>query len=358
MTAIWRARFTNSLTDTAIDEFDLSSPSLETRLMAAGAASASIPIAKGDTRMGRRLAALRGSAANAVYLYRNGALWWGGLLWTPTRASDEAGNPSFTFQAATFESYLARCQLRADLAAMAGVDQFAIARSFIDHLQADPNANMQFTYDTTTSGAPVRDRTPYVAAAVPDYLKMLTETATVDNGFEFAFQVTADPTTGARTRKLRLGYPTLTTGTVHRLDRPGAILSYSLPEDGTRAATYAVAQGATTASTLHKDLATLASGYPRLDVTTSYTNVTDAAALEAHATADLAAARIPVIVAAIRIRLDAAPDITPQSLGDTVKFAIEDENFPDGITLTNRIVGFTVTPPERGKPEHADLILN
>lgn len=356
MTAAYRVKFADALSDQTLDEFPLSGVSAEVRLGAAGALQATIPIAQGDTTTGARIAAIRASGASAVYVYRNGSPWWGGLLWVKNQACDERGRPSVAITAGTFESYLDRVFLGTDLTALTGTDQLAIARSLLTHMQADYYANMRIVADTITSGV-LRDRVMYLAAARPSYLKMLSELAGLDNGFEFGVQVLTDPTTQARTRNLRLGYPTLNTSVVHRLDKPGAILAYSWPEDGTRAATYLMATGSSAASTVHMNTAMLTAGYPRLDATTSYSNITDTTVLETHATADLALAAPPVVVPAIRVRLDAT-DLTPQSLGDTVKVTIKDEVFPSGISASFRLVGMTVTPPERGRPETCDLILN
>lgn len=356
MTA-YRIKFADLLTDANRDEFPLTGVSLETRIGAAGAMSGQIPIARGDKTTGARIAAIRASGASAVYVYRNGVPWWGGALWTKTLASDDHGRPSVAINAATFESYLDRVQLGTDLPALTSTDQLAIARSFIDHMQADSHANILLAYDGSLLSGVLRDRVLYLAASRPSYLKMLSDLATLDQGFEYVIQVLTDPTTGVRTRKLRLGYPTLSSGATHRISKPGAILSYSWPEDGTRAATYLMATGSSAQSTVHTNATALAAGYPRLDATTSYGTITDVPTLEAHATADLALAAPPVVVPAIRVRLDAT-DLTPQSLGDTVHISIQDELFPTGITANYRLVGMTIAPPERGKPETCDLILN
>lgn len=354
----YRVRFAKALGDTNLDEFPFTftGSGLQTLIGAAGSLSGQIPIARGDFATGRRIAAIRASGASVVYVYRNGTPWWGGPLWTSVPACDEKGIPSRTITAGTFESYLDHVQLGADLPAMTSADQMDIARSFLASMQADPYANMQIAYDSTTSGV-IRDRVLYLAASRPSYLKMLSDLATLDGGFEFVIQILTDPTTGVRTRRLRLGYPMLSSGLTHRIGKPGAILSYSWPEDGSRVATYLMATGSGVTSTVHTNATALAAGYPRLDLTTSYSSITDAPTLETHATADLALAEPPVVVPTVRVRLDAT-DLTPQSLGDSVRLSIKDENFPDGVTATYRLVGMTINPQERGKPETCDLVLN
>lgn len=357
MTAAYKIKFTDALTDAPRDEFALTGVSCDVHIGAPGALTANIPVASGDYATGRRINAIRASGATAVYVYRNGIPWWAGLLWTKDKTVDAKGRPAVQIGAGTFESYLARVQLGTDLPAMTGADQMDIARSFLTHMQADAHANMGIIADATLS-AIVRDRVMYLAAARPDYLRMLNDLAILDQGFEYLIQVLTDPTTGARTRNLRLGYPTITTAVVHRLSYPGAILSYDLPEDGSRGATYLMATGSGAQSTVHTDTAALAAGYPRLDATTSYSTITDATVLEAHATADLAQARIPFSVPQVVIRPDAAPDITPAALGDYVHVAIADELSPTAFTGVFRLVGMNISPLERGKPETCALILN
>lgn len=355
--ATYRIKFADILTDRNRDEFALEDVRCGVRIGAAGSLTGKIPIARSDKDFGRRIAAVHASGASAIYVYRNGVPWWPGLLWTKTLASDEEGHPSVDIGGGTFESYLDHVELGTDLAALTGVDQLAIARSLLDHMQADPYSDLNILYDPLQVSGVIRDRVPYQAASRPSYLKMLGDTASLDQGFEFTFDVIADPTTGARTRRMRLGYPTLSTGVTHKISKPGAIMSYSWPEDGPRAATYLMAQGSGATSTVHKNLAALAAGYPRLDASTSYTTITDATVLEAHATADLALAAAPVVVPAVRVRLDQT-DLTPQSLGDSVRLRIVDELFPDGITATYRLVGMDIEPEQRGRPESCDLILN
>lgn len=357
MTAAYRIKFADALTDANRDEFTLDDVDLEVRLGAAGGMTGRIPIARDDMQTGARIANIRGSGASAVYVTRDGTPFWGGLLWTKTPSSDETGKPSVALSAGSFESYLDHVQLQTDLAALTGADQLDIARSFIDHMQADPSADMGITYDPTAESLVLRDRVQYTAASRVSYLKMLSDLAQLDGGFEFAIQILTDPTTGSRTRMLRLGYPMLSSGYTHRLSKPGAILSYSFPEDGPRAATHLVAQGNGASSSLHVNTAALADGYPRLDATTSYGSITDTAVLNAHAAADLALAAPPVAVPAVRVRLEAT-DLTAQSLGDSIRITIRDENFPAGIDATYRLVGMTIKPPQRGRPETCDLILN
>lgn len=359
MAAAYRIKFADTLTDANLDEFTLTGVSLEARISAAGAMSGNIPLARGDRSLARRLAAIKSSGGSAVYVYRNCALWWDGLLWTKNPSSDEDGKPAVVLSSGTPESYLDRVRLLTDLPALTGVDQLAIARSFIDHMQSDPYADLGITYDSTVVSGIIRDRVMYQAAARPAYGQMLGDLAGLDGGFEYRISTITDPVTNARTRQLRLGYPTITSAVVHDLAKPGAILSYQFSEDGSRGGTYLVAQGSSVSSAVHTDAVALALGYPRLDATTSYNNITDVAVLNAHAISDLARARVPVLVPQIRIRLDSAPGISPAALGDTVRLHIDaDEYFPEDTVLTYRLVGLTVNPPERGVPETADLVLN
>lgn len=359
MTADYRIKFADTLTDQVRDEFTLDAPTFDVRISGAGTLQAAIPMARGDCSLGRRLQNIRSCGGSAIYVYRNGAPWWDGLLWTMDRAADDHGGPTMSISAGTCESYLDHTRLLTDLTPMPSADQLAIARSFIDHLQADPYADLNITYDATQTSGVIRDRVLYQAAARPTYGQMLSDLASLDGGFEYLIRTITDPTTAARTRRLRLGYPVISSATVHTLTVPGnAILSYSFAEDGSRAGTYLTAQGNAATSSVHIDAAALAAGYPRTDLITDYSSITDVAVLEAHAAADLVRARVPVLIPQVRIRLDGAPDITPDALGDYVRLQITDEHFPDGVRLTYRLVGMAVTPEQRGTPESADLVLN
>jgi hypothetical protein len=199
------------------------------------------------------------------------------------------------------------------------------------------------------------------------YYDALTQLAALDDGFEHQIAVYRDPAGGQRVRRLRLGSPRITTGSTDLvLDMPGSILAYSFPRDATRGGTTAVARGASTntdsseesrptvsVEAVADDL--IAAGWPRVDLTADYSDITDQDTLDRLAASQLADAEGAVVIPEITIRLDDL--VPPQLLGRTVRLRITDVWYADGFDSRFRIIGIKVTPPQRGVPDTADLYL-
>ncbi|MGW7491141.1 hypothetical protein [Streptomyces sp. NPDC054786] len=77
--------------------------------------------------------------------------------------------------------------------------------------------------------------------------------------------------------------------------------------------------------------------------------------LAEHARAEAALARLPRVIPEITVHLD--PQISPDPIGRYVRLRIRDGWFPDGLDVRHRVVGISVTPPERGKAESVKLTL-
>lgn len=359
----YRYEVAGLLSDVTFDVLPLPSGTFDLRIGSPGAFSPGSALGVASKALGRRLAQVI-PGATAMYVYRNDVPWWGGPIWTTTPAGDEKGNATWTFQAATFDSYPNRVNFQTDLALSAD-DPLNQARAFLSAMQADPLANISLTPDATVSGN-LGAAVSYLASANTSYGQAIGNLATQSPGFDYTASVTQAG--GTRTRRLRLGYPTLGSGILHRLTRPGNILTYSLPADATLGGTECRAFGASTdasvtgtsqptVSTTYLAAQQLAGGYPRLDFGNSYSTVSDVPTLNAHAQADLAAGTTPVTIPAITVRLDHT-DITPDCLGDQVLISITDANYPDGLQVTARLVGIQVTTPDRSTAEVATLVLN
>jgi len=362
---VYRYLVAGLLSDTTFDELPLPAPTFDLRLGSPGSFQLGSPLGVASAALGRRLAQVA-AGATALYVYRNHACWWGGVIWTATTAGDTQGKTTWNCSAATFDSYLGRASWQHDYTAVSA-DVLAQARAILADLQADPAANIALVPDATTAGV-TGPAVTYLASGNSSYGQALADLSTQTPGFDYYCPVTVDPSTGARTRRLRLGSPNLGTAAVHTLTRPGNVLSYSLPADATRGGTQWRAFGATAnqdlgsssqplTSSVHKATAALAAGWPRLDAGYSYQQVTDIPTLEAHAAADLAAGGTPVLVPAVDVRLDHT-DITPDSLGDTVLLKIKDQAFPDGYTQSARLIGLSVHAADRAGSEYATLTLN
>jgi hypothetical protein len=99
----------------------------------------------------------------------------------------------------------------------------------------------------------------------------------------------------------------------------------------------------------------VAAGWPRLDGTSDYTTVERQGTLDAHARADWTAARTPVEIPEVEVLLGG--NVTPALLGATVRVRIRDLWHPTTLDARYRVVGMSISPPERGRPETAKLFL-
>ncbi|WP_329338077.1 hypothetical protein OG252_21845 [Streptomyces sp. NBC_01352] len=368
----YRAIFCDLLTDHTIDILPLRDVTVDDYIGKAGSLSGTVPLPNAEmAARARRIEEGRTS----VYLQRGNDLWWGGIIWTSTLQSDTRGVLTLGIQAATFESYAGRRRIRKDLA-FTDEDQLEVARKLWRHLQTGTvDAEAEPTEAGgdigVTSGDETSTQTRTVSYRDGDetvYLEALDALAAVDNGFEHHIAVYRDPSTGERTRRLRLGNPKILIGTTDLLlDRPGTILAYSFPRDATRGGTTARTRGASVNDNqaaesrpqcsdiqVADDLITKA-GYPRIDLSSDHTEVTSKATLNSLAKAELASATAAVVIPEISVRLD---DLVPPALlGRTVRIRITDEWWAEGLDARYRIIGVKVSPAQRGRPDTAELYL-
>jgi hypothetical protein len=368
----YRAIFCDLLTDHTIDILPLRDVTVDDYIGKAGSLSGTVPLPNAEmAARARRIEEGRTS----VYLQRGNDLWWGGIIWTSTLQSDTRGVLTLGIQAATFESYAGRRRIREDLA-FTEEDQLEVARKLWRHLQTGTvDAEAEPTEAggdiAVTSGDETSPQTRTVSYRDGDetvYLEALDALAAVDNGFEHHIAVYRDPSTGERTRRLRLGSPKILIGTTDLLmDRPGTILSYSYPRDATRGGTTARTRGASVNDNqaaesrpqcsdiqTADDLITKA-GYPRIDLSSDHTEITSKATLNSLAKAELASATAAVVIPEISVRLD---DLVPPALlGRTVRIRITDEWWAEGLDARYRIIGVKVSPAQRGRPDTAELYL-
>ncbi|MFJ8900040.1 hypothetical protein [Streptomyces sp. NPDC102370] len=299
----------------------------------------------------------------AVWVERGRDVWWGGILWTTSLATDARGFLGVEIQCGGWESYLYR-RLLYDTQIAEQVDQLDIARGLLDYVQNTPGGDIGITYDTHTSGV-LRDRT-YLRYDLPVIGDLLDDLAAVEDGFEWRIASYRDGD-GRRVKRLQLGYPIIRAGASDIvLDHPGRVLSYRMPADATRKANAWQSRGASINTNLAADSFPLtspvlvdgddiAAGWPRLDGTSDYTTVERQETLDAHARADWTAARAPVEIPEVEVLLGG--NVTPALLGATVRLRIRDLWYSDTLDARYRVVGLSITPPERGRPETARLYL-
>jgi hypothetical protein len=298
----------------------------------------------------------------AVWVYFGLDLMVGGVLWDVVPRWSKRSGETWAFTAATFESYLNQVVISEDIGALLQVDQLEIARSLVQHMQADDTANIGIQLDPLLSGV-LRDRTQYLASGNKSYGEALKQLGEVEGGFEWTIDVWRG-NDGHHVKYLRFGYPRLgSQSAVHVLERDALEdWSTSSTGGGTRyRARGGTPQGNGTTeqqpclSAVHSATELLAAGWPRIDVVTDYSSVTNPATLESHAARDLANALKAQAIPQVSINL-AGTRLRPQAVGETVRLrhrtvlrGATDEQF--------RLIGIEVTPSQRGQLGTATLTL-
>ncbi|MFE7585640.1 hypothetical protein ACFU5Y_29195 [Streptomyces gardneri] len=357
----YRAIFCDLLTDQTLDILPLRDVQFDDYIGKAGSLSGTIPIP--DREIAARVRQVQ-EGRTAVYLERGGDLWWGGIIWTSTLQSNERGVMTLSIQAATFDSYAARRRIRTKIEIKQATDQLAIARKLWEELQKPVGGNISVEpgeeTSTTLRTASWREGDETL------YSEALEQLANLDEGFEHQIMVYRDPVDGRRIRQLRLGAPKIRTGATDLVfDRPGTILSYSFPRDATRGGTTAVARGASINSNAAAESRPLFSkektsplikgGWPRIDLSSDHNEITNPDTLEKLAESELASAAGAVVIPEITIRLGGV--VPPALLGRSARIRITDEWHNPGLDARYRIIGVKVKPPERGRPDTAELYL-
>lgn len=298
----------------------------------------------------------------AVWVYYNLDVMVGGVLWDVVPRWSKRGGETWSFSGSTFESYWNQVVISDDIGELLQIDQLEIARSLVQHMQADPSADLAVTLDPLNSGV-LRDRTQYLATANKSYGEALKQLGEVEGGFEWTVDVWRGAD-GHHVKHLRFGYPRLgSQSAVHVLERD-ALEEWSTT--GAGAGTRYRARGGTPQgngdadqqpciSDVFSDEERLATGWPRIDVVTDYSTVTWKPTLDEHAQRDLAAARRAPVIPQVSINL-AGTRLRPQAIGETVR--IRHRTLLDGATdVTYRLIGIQVTATQRGQPGSARLTL-
>ncbi|MER5561874.1 hypothetical protein ABT071_25035 [Streptomyces sp. NPDC002506] len=360
----YRALFCDLRTDRVIDALPLTEVEFDDFIGKPGQLRATVPLPD-EALAGRAREALR-PGRTAVWLERGPDIWWGGILWTCTPAGDERGRLDVQIQAGTFDSYLDHRVLSGDLSFPApGTDQFEIVRALVRHVQEQPGGDIGIVLDDELSG--VLGSHAYARTDLARVREIIDALAALQYGFEWRIQCYRDSGTGARVKKLQLGHPRISTGSVPIvLDRPGPVITYSLPTDSTVQANVWLARGETAnnnsaAASLPQMSSPavaaedLDAGWPRLEGSSDHSGVSDQGVLDGLARAELARARRPQVIPEVTIRVDGR--ITPALIGAPVLLRIRDGWHQGGTDRRYRVVGLTVTPPGRGKGETAKLYL-
>ncbi|MEM9521554.1 MAG: hypothetical protein AAGA37_19750 [Actinomycetota bacterium] len=321
------------------DELRIDSVTYIDALNAPGSATIVFPFAQATLADGTPIITAENLAPErtAVWIMRDDALMWAGMLWGMPR--DFVGRTR-TLIAAGWLSYFRKRFFETDQT-FTGVDQFDIARQIIDHAQAVADGDVAIdTSDTALSGV-TRDRT-YLGAERKFYGEALEQLAAVDNGFDFRFEPSIDPTTDEYNVSFRPSYPATGRETEIVLYHGVNCVLTGGDQDGSASANSIAAIGAGQGNDLLIATATDPSpAGPLLQDVTSYTDVTVQATLDGHATRDLARRNASAVTLVAQMIPGALPALGTYRPGDRVRVVYPFDGF-ESFDRTMRILTVTV----------------
>jgi len=359
-TTYYRYLFADVLSNQILAELPITNVNFTQQLNAAGTLTGDL-LLSGVNSAGLNVLASTIPGRCAIYVDRSGVLVWGGIIWG---REYDSGNQHLKVSAREFESYFERRRITTTQA-YTNQDQLTIAGQLIQNAQAVPYGNLGVIIPTATSGVTIASQV-YYNYEFKTYFNALSDLAKNNNGFDFNIKVAYDGD-GNPTKTLQLGYPRLgntysaTSATVPTFILPaGNIVQYNYKEDGTKAVNTVYATGA--GSNEGKLIATgtdstkTASGWPLLEDSSNYSNITDSTLLLGLANGQVLAASYPPQTLQIVAPPYADPVFGTYNLGDQARVVITDPFYPSEFDGNYRIIGLNVSPGENG-PERVTLTL-
>lgn len=284
----------------------------------------------------------------AIYVDRNGELIWGGIIWSRSYSSS---TQKISLTAREFLSYFERRRITTD-SVYTATDQLNVARGLIINAQGASGSagNIGITFGAETSGVNISKN--YYAYELKTVYSALADLSKSSTGFDYRVDVAYDGS-GNPTKTLKLGYPRLgtayssTNANIPVLEFPaGNVIEYEWPEDGSQAANILYASGAGSNEgkliSTQTNTAYPAAGWPTLEDSANYSDVTDQTLLTNLAAGQLAAVVYPPTTLKVVLPGNQNPEIGSYNVGDDVRVRIRDPRFPNGIDQTMRLVSMGV----------------
>lgn len=361
---------------------DLQDVTFERRISEPGAFSAMIPI-KGRASADRAALVVprqpgdisTGPGRTVCHVWRGDELWGTYALWHAQPAGDERGRVRIALQGSSLESWLYRRLVAQDWGSVDDVDLLEAARMIVRRAQGEdlvaqpPQIDIGITTPgTETAGVSVTRE--YLARDFMTHGEQLDALADSETGFEWMIRPIAAGRERRFEARVHLGDP----DAEHPISQPGDVLGWTHDIDATQAGTHWRARGVSdpdvsggafiSAAIFTFDY--LNAGWPVLSRTESSSwrvgnNVVGGVGPWVRWLRDnrSGASRIPRPT----IRMRERAQLTPEHLGDPVRLTLVNDWWPlnsDGtpsLTESWRLLGMSVQPPQRGRPEIAELTL-
>jgi hypothetical protein len=364
--AAYRYLLCDLLTDQPLADLPLSGVKFDRRISRRGSLQGGFlaPTSK-LVEVGRLAKAYAGRSA--LWVYRDGALWWGGIPWTVNAKQGPRGAVAVSVTAATFDSYAHRRDLYVDKTYTAA-DQGVIIPDLWRTIQTDPRGDIGMVSTDQPTGV-LRDRT-YLATEHAKVGKLIEDLGDVIDGPEHTVDVFVD-TDGSRVKSLRVGQrlgSTVPRIVFQRAVRGGGrVVEWEDTSDATAGGTTFQTRGDAPTGNVGEDtqplvsdrayrLDLLADGWPLLDETADYPGVIDLATLNGYAEAmsDQQGGSMPTQGYTVQV---GNTGWNPNRLGDLVRLKLLDLWHDTVLDTAVRPVGCEVTPEGRDGAELVTLLL-
>lgn len=251
--------------------------------------------------------------STALYVERDGVIVWAGLLWT---ADGNVDGNEMNLAGAGFMSYFAKREIRSSLAFASADQASVIAQTIIATAQIQYGSIVVIDAYSTPATGILRDRTYYAYEGKP-VLEAIEQLAGVRDGFDFRTSTNSSYATTLVTQFPATGRKT---SFVLDMDANVELLSFSI--DATNIVNTVTARGAGEGDTGLNITAVNAPGileFPLYEQTVSYTDVRDAATLEAHAKRALDRGKQATLMLKVALYTGMEPGLGAFIVGDVVR---------------------------------------
>lgn len=364
MVTQYRYLFADLRTNDILAELPLTRVSFTQVLNSPGSFSGTIQ--GSDAReLGYDLTASTEPGRTAIYVDRDGVLIWGGIIWLRTWDSD---SQHFSFTAREFMSYFERRRIT-DTLVYEDQDQLFVAQDLVTLAQAETGGNIGVVVPNNVSGIDVTR--VYFDYEFKDVAGAIKDLSNQQDGFDVNIDVAYDSFLEPR-KYLRTDYPqrgiqyVSTNPDALVFEFPGNIVLYEWPDDGAQIANtmYGIGPNSNEAKIRATAIAPsnpVASGWPLLEDTVSYTDQYDPDLLYQQTLGEVTARQVSIVTPKIVVPAYATPVLGSYKTGDECLLRITDDRFPNdgsgyGLAQVFRIVAISVEPGEDG-PERVTLTL-
>ncbi|SDL14252.1 hypothetical protein SAMN05428985_11027 [Nocardioides sp. YR527] len=316
----------------------------------------------------------RYAGRSALWVYRDNAVWWGGIPWTVIPRQDQRGSVEVSVTGATFDSYAHRRTLHKNIDYVQW-DQNQLVASLWQTLQGfdtggDQRGNIGvecgFFQDSIPKSTILRDRT-YRMADQPRFGKLIEDLGDVIDGPEHTIDTWVDDA-GNRHKTLRvqtrIGVIDPRAVFQRVANGGGRVLEWSHTADAVDGGTTFWARGDAPEGNADTEVEPILStryyahdllddGWPLLDVSADYQGVKEVGTLNQYAQA-LRSTQSGAMPSSDYVVAVGNTGWSPNRLGDNVRLKLTDA-WHDNTDLTVRPVAVTVTASEKGVDEKVAL---